>query len=379
MELSEKISLLQELNNNRIFCVSEFYEILEKCEILKNDYCRYMSTSPVDCDRELLKLPTADFDTCCALITTLLREDYFSNGSFERRQQSGQVKPIIERIILLLSEPDEPALLQFSEKALMALNGYYVYALVDPRTDEVFYIGKGTDNRIFQHEAESKNLPESEKIKLHKIREIEHDGFNVKRIIINWGLTEEQAFAAEASLINLMNFIGKTELANVVSGHHAHECLTTEKFELFYGAEHLKPTDIHHNILVIKINKLYRRDMTEREIYDVVRGSWRASLNTIRRKQIKYVFGVYNQLIVGVYKPDEWHYVRDMIDVPRVDELDEETLMRAADRVYFTCKDYSDLDRDGQFYLHKSIADFKTIQSAQNPITYLPANYDNDG
>ena len=31
----------------------------------------------------------------------------------------------------------------FSEKALQSLNGYYVYALIDPRNDNVFYIGKG--------------------------------------------------------------------------------------------------------------------------------------------------------------------------------------------------------------------------------------------
>ena len=29
--------------------------------------------------------------------------------------------------------------------------GYYVYLLIRPETDEVFYIGKGTGNRIFTH------------------------------------------------------------------------------------------------------------------------------------------------------------------------------------------------------------------------------------
>ena len=29
--------------------------------------------------------------------------------------------------------------------------GSYVYALVDPNNKEIFYIGKGKENRVFQH------------------------------------------------------------------------------------------------------------------------------------------------------------------------------------------------------------------------------------
>ena len=150
-----------------------------------------------------------------------------------------------------------------------------------------------------------------------------------------------------------------------------HESLTTEEFELQYGAVPLEKEDIKQTVLVIKINKLYRRGMSEEELYDAVRGFWAASLKSIESRRVKYVFGVYNGLIVGVYKPDSWHYGYEMIDVPQKDILTSEDFERLKNRIYFVCKDYRNLDEEGRFYLHKSIAKLKVNQSAQNPITYL--------
>ncbi len=371
MEQSHKIALLKSISSDRVLRAELFYEVLEECGDLKFNYHEYATTHPINCGQELLRLPDADYDTCCALLTMLLREDHFLNGSFEQRQRAGEVKPIVDRMILLLSQSKKPAIKFFSESALEQLKGFYVYALVDPRVNKVFYVGKGTGNRVFFHEKESGKSPASEKAKLQRIREIEGDGFEVKRVIVNWGLTESEAFVAEASLINFMKLVSTDTLTNVVSGHHVHEALTVEDFEVMYGAETLRPEDIRHNIMVIKINKLYRRDMSPEELYNAVRGHWRASLKTIRRKNIEYVFGVYNQLIVAVYKPDEWHYVHEMIDVPRLKDYEAESLQRRKNRVYFISKDYEQLDENQQFYLHKSIADLEVNQSAQNPITYL--------
>ena len=46
-------------------------------------------------------------------------------------------------MISLLSSENTTKINEFSEKALSALNGFYVYALIDPRSNDVFYIGKG--------------------------------------------------------------------------------------------------------------------------------------------------------------------------------------------------------------------------------------------
>lgn len=264
----------------------------------------------------------------------------------------------------------------FSEKALDALNGFYVYALVDPRDNKVFYIGKGIGNRVFSHELESEKSYNSEKKKLQKICEIEKNGFLVKRLIVNWGLNESEAFVAEATLINMLNNMPNVQLTNEVAGHHVHESLSVEEFELQYGAIPLEMEDIKHSILVIKINKLYRKGMSEAELYDTVRGCWTASLKSLETRNVKYVFGVYNGLIVAVYKPDEWHYVHEMIDIPQKDIMIPGEYERLKNRIYFICKDYNNLDEEGRFYRHKSIENLKVNQSAQNPITYLSPKID---
>ncbi|MBF1761052.1 MAG: hypothetical protein HXP25_00470 [Veillonella sp.] len=278
----------------------------------------------------------------------------------------------------------------FSEKALMALGECYVYGLIDPRggKKEIFYIGKGTGNRVFEHERESTSNPGSEKEKLERIEAIRDAGFEVEKIIINSNLSEEQAFAAEAALINVFRYIGS--LTNIVAGHHSAGALTVEEFERVNGAIDLEEGDIRHRILVIKINKLYKelrgdkvwtpKEIDEKDLYDAVRGVWRMSYK--RAHTIDYVFGVYNSLIVAVYKPTAWYvYGENKDKLPRegLDIGDE--FAKNKDRLFFEDKDFEQAlaanqldqawDEHEQFYRWKSIAKLKVNQSAQNPITYL--------
>ena len=82
----------------------KYYELLEKMDDMKYDYHSYATTEPIDCDKELKCIPTADYELCTALLTMILREDHFSNGSFEIRQEKGQVDAILNRMIETLTE-----------------------------------------------------------------------------------------------------------------------------------------------------------------------------------------------------------------------------------------------------------------------------------
>lgn len=101
MENLRIVSELQELQNRIPTTAENCYRVLEKIGGIKYNYHVYLS-EPIDCDKELLRLPDADYEMCCVLLTMLLREDHFSNGSFEERVQSGVVDRIISRMITLL-------------------------------------------------------------------------------------------------------------------------------------------------------------------------------------------------------------------------------------------------------------------------------------
>ncbi len=84
-----------------------YYELLENMGDLKTDYHTYATTEPINCDKELERVPNADYELCTALLTMILREDHFSNGSFDRRQRAGQVTTILNRMIETLNNKGE--------------------------------------------------------------------------------------------------------------------------------------------------------------------------------------------------------------------------------------------------------------------------------
>src|SRR3989338_9810227 len=65
-----------------------------------------------------------------------------------------------------------------------------------------------------------------------------------------------------------------------------------------------KDAIIEEPAILININNLYQRDMTENEIYEATRKSWRININRI--SNIKIACSVYRGIIREVFLIEKW-------------------------------------------------------------------------
>src|ERR1700737_2048900 len=83
---------------------------------------------------------------------------------------------------------------------------WYVYRLIDPRNGETFYVGKGRENRIFEHAKAALTADKDEdarQLKLQRIKEIKAAGLEVGHVVHRHNIeTESIAYQIEAALID---------------------------------------------------------------------------------------------------------------------------------------------------------------------------------
>jgi len=96
---------------------------------------------------------------------------------------------------------------------IRALTLWYVYELIDPRSGEVFYVGKGKGNRIDEHEKEAQNGYPS--YKCNKIRSIWEDGHEIIKQKVAEFWDEDAAYEHEEERIVS---IGLDNLTNITGG-----------------------------------------------------------------------------------------------------------------------------------------------------------------
>jgi hypothetical protein len=224
--------------------------------------------------------------------------------------------------------------------------GYYVYLLIDPETDNVFYVGKGVGNRVFAHLNAISSPVESDK--LDKIRSIQSKGLQVRHIIHRHGLTEKEAFEVEASLID---FIGIKNLTNSVQGHHSDNRGRMSISEIIVQYDALK-IEITEPVILITVNQLFERGISDERLYEITRGNWVVGE---RRNSAKFAFTVYNGIVRQVYEIQRWLPV---------------TARRQEQKTQKRWRFDGIIAQDLQHYIGGSVEEYITL-GAQNPIKYV--------
>ena len=194
---------------------------------------------------------------------------------------------------------------------------YYVYRLVDPRTLQTFYVGKGCGDRALQHVKDARSLigtrkgPESLtdeiedefSLKIKIIADIIAAGKEVIIVIHRRGLTEKEAFEVEAALIDAYS-----GLANIQNGHFSERgAITLEDLcQSVNTAEYEEPDEKY---IIIKTTPDFIN--ARGSLYEATRKVWRADLK--RAKRYKYVLAVVYGIVREVYEAKEWYQVGDRI------------------------------------------------------------------
>lgn len=225
--------------------------------------------------------------------------------------------------------------------------GYYVYFLIAPDTEQIFYIGKGTGNRVFAH-ANAALADASPNEKLDTIRAIHSAGQSVKHVIHRHGLTEKEAFEVEAALIE---FVGLDKLTNQVHGYNSDDQgqMSAQDIISKYAAPDVI---IAEPVILITVNRLYHHGMSADALYEITRGNWVIGPD---RAKARYAFTVYHGLIREVYAIDRWFAVPAPYS-----ETKQQTRWRFEGHIA----------PELQHYIGGSTARYAVV-GAQNPIRYV--------
>ncbi|WP_228153077.1 terminase small subunit [Acinetobacter indicus] len=92
--------------------------------------------------------------------------------------------------------------------------GYYVYLLINPLDDKIFYIGKGKGNRLHSHAKNAKKGLIDNEPKYSKIKEILKSGREPVAIVFESNLRESIAFKIEKELIHRLVDCGLTNISH---------------------------------------------------------------------------------------------------------------------------------------------------------------------
>lgn len=173
--------------------------------------------------------------------------------------------------------------------------GHYVYLLVDPRSGQIFYVGKGVGDRFAHHLTDTM---ESRKTKI--IGELKAEGLEPTIDVLAHQLPDEKtALLIEAAAIDVL---GLANLANEVRGWNSVQFgrMNLSQLRSLYEAP---AANIIDDVVLLRISQLYQHDMTAPQLYEATRGVWIVSS---RRNKARFACAVFESIVREVYAIERW-------------------------------------------------------------------------
>ncbi|GAC67290.1 GIY-YIG nuclease family protein [Gordonia soli] len=268
--------------------------------------------------------------------------DRFTGRRFVSRERAGELifggllgggigirEEIVEGVLDLLEPVTVPGPARFAPIPLEAQDrlGVYVYALLDPRDGEVFYVGAGRGSRVYQHvwsalagtspdPSEVVGTPDPAEVTsatTDRITDIDADGFGVEHWILRHGIGGEDdtdtddgrgADVMRQALTDLAGIAG-IELVADVDGDDppsAGGARRAEELALRYSAPLAPP--LPDVCAVVKVNAAADPDASAEQLYEWSRSGWRAGRH--RAVDGLPVFVVADDIIRAVHRVEHW-------------------------------------------------------------------------
>ena len=226
---------------------------------------------------------------------------------------------------------------RFSEVTCESI-GWYVYALAD-RDDQIFYVGKGTGNRVFDHVNGVRALMKADPSGLLRVNDSEVDadaeanselggilgdkrqriaefllsGIEPRMYIVREQMSEPEALRVESVLISVLDWQFEGRLTNLIAGHGSEKVglKTVDELEATKGEPFRLDALpgyadlVGREVVAININRRWP-DVTRGEstLLEVSEGDWKLSMP--RAEKCAYAIVHANNIVRGVFRVLSW-------------------------------------------------------------------------
>ncbi|NLE82264.1 MAG: GIY-YIG nuclease family protein [Rhodococcus sp.] len=203
--------------------------------------------------------------------------------------------------------------------------GRYIFALRDPRSRRVFYVGSGTGNRVFGHvwaaleENEKRQVltdPETDSAAvrdavIERIRAIYDSGHDVEHYVLAHGIGP--AADGSASATDRLNALvagfglyergGDRPTLTNLSGGDDGKATRIEDLALLYSAERVP--DLPVPCVLLEVKQAASREATAEEIYAASRQAWPAGTAVRNTSDLPLIVFADN-IVRAVYRAESW-------------------------------------------------------------------------